>query len=75
MMMIRRRGAPMGDDGPRVDAEDLRPLPLGQREDRLARLLARVPAGIAINEHTDEDGAVVFLHTCKMRLEGSCPSG
>ena len=29
----------------------------------LARLLA-------INEHTDEDVAVAFLHACKMGLEG-----
>jgi hypothetical protein len=46
-------------------------LPLGKRKDRLARLLARVRAGIAINEHTDENGAVVFLHACKMGLEGT----
>ena len=30
-------------------------------------------AGIAINEHTDENGAVVFLHACKMGLEGIVP--
>jgi hypothetical protein len=29
-----------------------------------------VQVGIAINEHTDEDDAVVFLHACKMGLEG-----
>jgi bifunctional non-homologous end joining protein LigD len=53
-----------------LDGEDLRPLPLSQRKKRLARLLARVRAGIAINEHTDENGAVVFLHACRMGLEG-----
>jgi bifunctional non-homologous end joining protein LigD len=53
-----------------LDGVDYRPLPLRQRKDRLARLLARVQVGIAINEHTDEDGAVVFLHACKMGLEG-----
>jgi bifunctional non-homologous end joining protein LigD len=52
------------------DGVDYRPLPLRQRKDRLARLLARVQVGITINEHTDEDGAVVFLHACKMGLEG-----
>ena len=26
--------------------------------------------GIVFNEHTDEDGAVVFRHACKMGLEG-----
>jgi bifunctional non-homologous end joining protein LigD len=53
-----------------LDGEDLRPLPLGQRKPRLARLLARAAAGIALNEHTDENGAVVFLHACRMGLEG-----
>jgi bifunctional non-homologous end joining protein LigD len=53
-----------------LDGDDLRPLPLGKRKDCLARLLARVQPGIAINEHTDENGAVVFLHACKMGLEG-----
>ena len=36
----------------------------------MARLLAHVRVGITTNEHTDEDGAVVFLHACKMGLEG-----
>jgi bifunctional non-homologous end joining protein LigD len=53
-----------------LDGVDYRPLPLRQRKERLARLLARVQVGIAINEHTDEDGAVAFLHACKMGLEG-----
>ena len=26
--------------------------------------------GIELNEHTDADGAAVFLHACKMGLEG-----
>jgi bifunctional non-homologous end joining protein LigD len=49
---------------------DLRPLPLGERKAKLAKLLARAPAGIAFNEHTEEDGAVVFRHSCMMGLEG-----
>jgi bifunctional non-homologous end joining protein LigD len=53
-----------------LDGVDYRPLPLSRRKDRLVRLLARVPVGIALNEHTDEDGAVVFLHACKIGLEG-----
>jgi bifunctional non-homologous end joining protein LigD len=52
-----------------LDGEDLRPLPLGQRKKRLARLLARVRLGW-LNQHTDEIGAVVFLYACKMGLEG-----
>jgi hypothetical protein len=37
--------------------------------------VARVAAGIAFNEHTDEDGATVFRHACKMGLEGTYRSG
>jgi hypothetical protein len=29
-----------------------------------------VPLGIVFNKHTDEKGAVAFLHACKMGLEG-----
>ena len=53
-----------------LNGEDLRVLPLGERKAKLAKLLARPPAGIVFNEHTDEDGAVVFQHACKMGLEG-----
>jgi hypothetical protein len=53
-----------------LDGEDLRPLPLGQRKPRLARLLARVQAGIALNEHMDAKGELVFRQACVMRLEG-----
>ena len=35
-----------------------------------AKLLARKPIAIVFNEHTHEDGAVVFRHACKMGLEG-----
>jgi hypothetical protein len=30
----------------------------------------RAPVGIVFNEHTPEDGALVFRHACKMGLEG-----
>jgi len=52
------------------DGEDLRPRPLNERKAKLARLLTRAPAGIVYNEHTDEDGATVFRHACKLGLEG-----
>jgi bifunctional non-homologous end joining protein LigD len=32
--------------------------------------LAREPVGIVFNEHTDEDGATVFRHACKLGFEG-----
>ena len=41
----------------------------------LARLPARAPAGIVFNEHTEQDGAVVFRHACKLGLEGTGPIG
>jgi bifunctional non-homologous end joining protein LigD len=53
-----------------LEREDLRPLMLGKRKVRLARLLARAPPGIELDEHTDEDGATVFRHACAMGLEG-----
>jgi hypothetical protein len=37
----------------------LRPLPLGKRKNRLARLPARAQPGIALNQHTDENGRSV----------------
>jgi bifunctional non-homologous end joining protein LigD len=48
----------------------LRPRPLCDRKARLARLLARAPAGIVYNEHTEEDGTVVFRHACRLGFEG-----
>jgi bifunctional non-homologous end joining protein LigD len=53
-----------------LDGVDYRPLPLRQRKDRLASLLARVPVGIALNEHTDARGELVFRQACAMGLEG-----
>jgi bifunctional non-homologous end joining protein LigD len=53
-----------------LNGKDLRFLPLGERKAKLARLLARAPIGIVFNEHTDQDGAVVFRHACKLGLEG-----
>jgi bifunctional non-homologous end joining protein LigD len=45
-------------------------LPFNARKAKLTRLLARKPAGIVLNEHTDEDGATVFRHACKLGLKG-----
>jgi ATP-dependent DNA ligase len=53
-----------------LDGTDMRPLPLGERKARLARLLDRRLSGIVLNEHTEEDGATVFRHACKLGLEG-----
>jgi bifunctional non-homologous end joining protein LigD len=53
-----------------LSGKDLRPLPLGDRKAKLARLLAGSTAGIVFNEHADEDGQVVFEHACRFGLEG-----
>jgi bifunctional non-homologous end joining protein LigD len=53
-----------------LNGEDFRSQPLSKRKARLAGLLARVPAGIELNDHTDEEGATVFRHACAMGLEG-----
>jgi bifunctional non-homologous end joining protein LigD len=48
-----------------LNGKDLRPLPLSGRKAKLARLPAGSTAGIVYNEHTDEDGAIVFRHACR----------
>jgi ATP-dependent DNA ligase len=48
----------------------LRPRPLSDRKAKLVQLLTRAPAGIVYNEHTDQDGATVFRHACKLGFEG-----
>ena len=53
-----------------LDGEDLRPRPLGERKARLAKLVGRSDRGIVYNEHTEEDGATVFRHACKLGFEG-----
>jgi bifunctional non-homologous end joining protein LigD len=54
----------------RLRAKDLRPLPLGDRKKRLARLVGKRRVGIVLSGHTDEDGATIFQQACKMGLEG-----
>jgi bifunctional non-homologous end joining protein LigD len=58
-----------------LNGEDMRGLPLRERKVRLERLLSLSRTGIVFNEHTDQDGATVFQHACKMGLEGMCRSG
>jgi ATP-dependent DNA ligase len=53
-----------------LDGQDLRLRPLGERKARLAKFLGRKTGGILFNEHTDEDGATVFRHACKLGFEG-----
>jgi hypothetical protein len=59
-LAVRRVQADAGSPSTRPgNGEDLRPRPLSERKVKLARLLARARAGIALNGHTEEDGAVV----------------
>jgi bifunctional non-homologous end joining protein LigD len=53
-----------------LNGEDMRRLQLRERKRTLERLLSRSRTGIVFNEHTDQDGATVFQHACKMGLEG-----
>jgi bifunctional non-homologous end joining protein LigD len=53
-----------------LNGQDFRPLSLGERKKRLARLLARATPGIVLNEHTDAAGELVFRPACAMGLEG-----
>jgi bifunctional non-homologous end joining protein LigD len=53
-----------------LDDVDYRLLPLGERKTRLARLVGRRLAGIAMVDHTDAHGEPVFEQAFKMGLEG-----
>ncbi|HTS40543.1 MAG TPA: DNA ligase D [Stellaceae bacterium] len=55
-----------------LDGVDLTRAPQIERKAALAELLKRSPPGdlIRYSEHFDDDGAVVFKHACRMRLEG-----
>jgi bifunctional non-homologous end joining protein LigD len=53
-----------------LDGEGLRPLALADRKKRLARLLSGRRLGIVLSDHTDEDGALLFVHACRLGLEG-----
>jgi bifunctional non-homologous end joining protein LigD len=52
------------------DGEDLRARPFLERKAALARLLRDTKAGILLNEHLAEDGAIVFAHACRLGAEG-----
>ncbi len=55
-----------------LDDADFRRLPLTERKDALAELLARAPQGglLRLSESIDETGSVLLKHACRMRLEG-----
>jgi bifunctional non-homologous end joining protein LigD len=49
-----------------LDGADLRSQPLLDRKAALARLLRGIKAGILLNEHIVENGALVFEHVCRL---------
>jgi bifunctional non-homologous end joining protein LigD len=53
-----------------LDGQDIRREPLETRKATLASLLRKGPLGIALSEHLEGDGELVFRHACKMGLEG-----
>jgi bifunctional non-homologous end joining protein LigD len=52
------------------DGEDLRRSPIEHRKRKLAKLVRGPHPGIALNEHYEGDGAIVFAHACKLGCEG-----
>jgi bifunctional non-homologous end joining protein LigD len=53
-----------------VDGHDLRREPVETRKAVLAKLLRNADYGIFLNEHFEEEAALVFQHACKLGLEG-----
>ena len=53
-----------------LDGEDLRREPLETRKATLASLLRKPSPGIALCEHIEADGEIVFRHACKMDWRG-----
>jgi ATP-dependent DNA ligase len=53
-----------------LDGDDLRSLPLEQRKRKLEKLLRWARSPIAINQHYDADGMLVFEKACALGCEG-----
>ena len=53
-----------------LDGVDYRPRPLFEHKTQLGRLVDRRLTGIAMVDHTDARGDLVFEHACRMGLEG-----
>jgi bifunctional non-homologous end joining protein LigD len=48
----------------------LRRDPIDNRKAALVKLLRKADYGIFLNEHIDDEAAIVFQHACKLGLEG-----
>ncbi len=53
-----------------VNGHDLRREPIEKRKELLATLLEGAHRGLVLNEHFEEDGAIVFREACKLDCEG-----
>jgi ATP-dependent DNA ligase len=53
-----------------LNGDDLRREPLEVRKATLASVVAKAAPGVRLNEHIEADGPTVFVHACKMGLEG-----
>jgi bifunctional non-homologous end joining protein LigD len=56
-----------------IDGKDLRKAPIEQRKDLLAKIMRpvrRSHSGIALNEHYEGDGAIIYEHACRFGCEG-----
>ena len=57
-----------------LNGDDLRGDPLEVRKATLASIVAKAQPGIRFNEHIEGDGPTVFVHACKLGLEGIATS-
>jgi bifunctional non-homologous end joining protein LigD len=53
-----------------LDGRDLRREPIEKRKALLAKLLKSQQTSLVLNEHFEEDGAIVFREACKLGCEG-----
>jgi bifunctional non-homologous end joining protein LigD len=53
-----------------LDGEDLRREPIEARKRALAKLLKGAHSSIVLNEHFEDDGAIVYKHACALGCEG-----
>jgi bifunctional non-homologous end joining protein LigD len=53
-----------------LNGEDLRKTRLEQRKGKLKKLLAASGWGLQFVEYMEGDGAIIFQHACKLKLEG-----
>ncbi len=53
-----------------LEGEDLRRHPIEERKRLLAKLLKGSHLSLVLNEHFEEDGAIVYREACKLSCEG-----